>query len=601
MAKSIIIASLIATAFIGTAATGVNAAATANEAPPSAAARHRAGRRERGEKRLNALRSDIEAIKRTALKPDGTSKIEHVVVAMLENRAFDHMLGWMGEWGVPVDGLTGAESNMITRDDGSTFEAFVNGDCPYINPFDPLHDLNNVTNAVMDGARWVNPSPMSGFAQSHYLQGFKTPENVMHGFKPERVPAISTLAKHFAVFDKYFSSVPGPTFPNRLYMQSGTSHGMTVTSNLTILIPGAPQTSVFDVLRANNMTWRTYFEDFPDALVMRNQRTWEDITTNVRWFDDFADDCKKGDMADYTWVSPRFYAFFGKPARDQHPDHDVALGEDFLKQLYEGVRNSPKWEKTLLIVTYDEHGGFYDHVPPPQTQVPNPDGIIGGQGTVNEFNFTRLGVRVPFIAISPYIKKQVVSWPRDAPAKQFEHSSLFATLKRMYGFPEELTKRTAFAAPFDFLLEELDEPRTDCPTTIPVPQPKLGGLASLAAYSIKEAAQEVNDLQHEMWHILASTVKDLELGENGEQLKFSAAKIATLERFSKILLPTESSSSRLAGVINAVRRDPAAANVFTTSASPLLHERMQKASFPTQGDMAGVVLQIMEALVPRRK
>lgn len=527
--------------------------------------------------------------KRTGLKPDGTSKIEHVVVLMLENRAFDHMLGWMGQWGVQVDGLTGKESNKIQRKDGTTHEAFVNGNCPYINPFDPLHDVPNVTHALMDGARWLNPAPMSGFAQSHYVEGFETPENVMTGFTPDRVPAISTLAKNFAVFDKYFCSVPGPTFPNRFYFQSGTSRGMTVTSNMTTLIPGGPQTSIFDVMKSNNMTWRTYFEDLPDALVLRNQRTWHDITTNVRWYEDFARDCKRGDLPNYTWLSPRFYAFFGKPARDQHPDHDVVLGEELVKEVYEAVRNSPLWEKTLLIVTYDEHGGFYDHVSPPQDNVPSPDGIVGGQGTIHEFNFTRLGVRVPFIAISPYIKHQVVSWPKDAPAKQFEHSSMYATLRRLYGFPEELTKRTAFAAPFDFLLDELDEPRTDCPTTIPSPKPSL----SHAQRSVLEAAQEVNGLQEEMWHVLASTVKDLELDElKGEQrLRFNAKKADVMSKFSKILLP--SSSKRGGGSLNVLKSG-------TTSSSPLLHKRMQAARFASQGEMAAVVLQIMEALVPKK-
>ena len=182
MVKNIVLASLMATLFVAGATSGHNLPTRRNTNKP----------------------------KRTALKSDGTSKIEHVVVLMLENRAFDHMLGWMGQWGVPVDGLTGKEFNTIYKNDGSSYRAYVNGDCPHINPFDPLHNVPNVTNALMDGSRWLNPAPMSGFAQSHYVQGFETPENVMTGFTPDRVPAISTLAKNFAVFD-------GSTFPNRFH------------------------------------------------------------------------------------------------------------------------------------------------------------------------------------------------------------------------------------------------------------------------------------------------------------------------------------------------------------------------------------------------
>eukprot|EP00743_Colponemidia_sp_Colp-15_P013089 GILK01015083.1.p1 GENE.GILK01015083.1~~GILK01015083.1.p1 ORF type:complete len:437 (-),score=48.98 GILK01015083.1:268-1578(-) len=436
----------------------------------------------------------------------------------------------------------------------------------------------------MNGGQWINPAPMDGFAQAHYNQGFSDPQTVMTGFSPERVPAISTLAQNFAVFDKYFSSIPGPTLPNRMYFHSGTSHGMIEDVNFTTLLPGAPQTSVYDVLNQNNLTWRSYFEDIPDVLLMKNQRTWEQLG-NLRWLDDFSKDCQAGDLPYYTWITPRFYGDFGKKARDQHPDHDVVKGEEFIAEVYEGLRNSPVWNETLLVVVYDEHGGFYDHVSPPQNFVPSPDGIVGGEGTIYQFNFTRMGVRVPFIAVSPYVTKgQVVSWPEEAPYKQFEHSSMYATLKRLNGFEEELTNRTAFAAPFDFLFETLGQPRTDCPTTLPLP-PIDDDPKKVRA----EAMQEVNGLQMELWAMLTSTIHEIETGVNGDaahQLKHAESSAAAKMAFSRILVPKV---GRLSGILKS-----------SPKSSPLLHKRMLAAKFKTQGEMSIVVRQIMEALVAKK-
>ncbi|EMS57546.1 Non-hemolytic phospholipase C [Triticum urartu] len=155
------------------------------------------------------------------------------------------------------------------------------------------------------------------------------------------------------------------------------------------------------------------------------------------------------------------------PGNDDHPSHDVSEGQRFVKEVYEALRSGPQWEETLLVITYDEHGGFYDHVPTP-VGVPSPDGIISDAPFF--FNFDRLGVRVPAFFISPWIEPGTVvhrpSGPH--PTSEFEHSSIPATVKKIFNLGSFLTKRDAWAGTFDVVLTR-DTPRTDCPATLPEP------------------------------------------------------------------------------------------------------------------------------------
>ena len=386
---------------------------------------------------------------------DGSTKIEHWVVLMLENRAFDHMLGWMSQWGLKVDGLNGTEFNMANNT-----KYFVKDQCPYVNPFDPLHDVPDVTKEIMGGTEWVDPSPMSGFAQVHLDN--KDPEfwTVLHGFSPHLVPAISTLAENFVVFDRWYSGLPGPTYPNRMFWHSGTSHGMT-SNDLLSYLPGMPQRTIFDVLNDNDMPWAGYYGDISDTILYSSLRELKNLE-KLHPYKNFEEDVNAGNLGTYTWVTPQFFPWFGVAASDQHPDHDVVKGEELIAAVYKILRNSPIWNKTALVVTYDEHGGFYDHVGPPMKNIPNPDGIVAKDG----FNFTRLGVRVPTIIASPWVSKgQVVSEP---PAAHYEHSSFYATFRKMHALQEQLTNRTAWAATFEHIFS-LATPRTDCPTSLPTP------------------------------------------------------------------------------------------------------------------------------------
>jgi len=394
-----------------------------------------------------------------ALSATEAAKIDTFVVLMLENRAFDHMCGWLNRNNSDIDGLTGNEFNIAN---GTKY--YVKDTCPYVNPFDPNHAFDHTTRQLMGSmSAWLDPAPMDGFVKDHMLSGFPEYWNVMTGFSPERVPAISTLAMEYAVFDKYYSSVPGPTVPNRLYFHSGTSDG-TVHADDVDLEEGWPQRTMIDVLDQSNISWAGYYGDVSDLLYLRSPRMPRNIV-NLHPMDDFFTRAAEGALPQYSWVSPQFYPSLSGQAQDQHPDHDVVEGERLMARVYEALRKSPKWNTTALFITYDEHGGFYDHVPPPQG-IPNPDGKDATDDAY-PFNFTREGIRVCSVLVSPLVKKGTVV--HEAPDAQYEHGSIYRTLQNLWGFAEPpLTKRQAWAHPFDDVLS-LSEPRGDCPTSVPTP------------------------------------------------------------------------------------------------------------------------------------
>jgi len=218
------------------------------------------------------------------------------------------------------------------------------------------------------------------------------------------------------------------------------------------------------------VSWRIYFEEIPSALMMKRLRKVEYLR-NFRTMEQFFQDLNTGDLPTYAWMEPRYYSLFNMPANDQHPAHAVNEGERLMKTIYEALRASPAWNDSLLMITYDEHGGFYDHFPTPLHDIPNPDGLISLKPA---FNFTRLGVRIPVLMISPWVAKGgVMHGPTGPlPSSQFDHSSIPAFLKKWQNLDDYLTKRDAWAGTFEDVFLSLQTPRTDCPETLPaVPPP----------------------------------------------------------------------------------------------------------------------------------
>ncbi|KAL8143935.1 hypothetical protein V2J09_016967 [Rumex salicifolius] len=384
--------------------------------------------------------------------------IKNVVVLVMENRSFDHMIGWMKNSVNPeINGVTGDECNPLSTKNGSRSVCFTD-DAVYVDP-DPGHTFDEVAQQVFGPGSSI--PTMMGFVQQALSVLQDTSDVVMKGFKPERVPVYSSLVSEFAVFDRWFCSLPGPTQPNRLFVYSGTSHGAT-SHILNQLSVGYPQKTIFDSLHDNGIDFNIYFGTIPSVLFYRNLRQLKYIFNFKPYGLRFKRDAITGRLPPLSVIEPRYFDLLDLPANDDHPSHDVANGQRLVKEVYETLRASPQWNQTLFLITYDEHGGFYDHVQTPFVNVPNPDGRTGP--APDHFNFDRLGVRVPTIMVSPWIKRGT--------GTSNHHSSIPATIKKIFNLNSSfLTQRDAWAGTFEGVFGELSSPRTDCPKVLPEVEP----------------------------------------------------------------------------------------------------------------------------------
>jgi phospholipase C len=427
----------------------------------------------------------------------GSPKINNVVVLMLENRPFDHIFGWASDT-LKVNGLTGKEFNYADVRNTSSEKVFVNNKCPYINDCDPSHGTSATTFKVFAGGDGSSEASNGGFAAYEASSKALNYCDVMSGFPPEKLPVINSLASEFAVMDRFFASHPGPTWPNRMYTLSGTSAGSTETYVWYHNMRGKlfPQETIFDQLEVANLTWRNYYNDTPWELFMEKIAHSPD---NLKSMESFYKDAAAGSLPSFSWINPRsgIDVATGVGSNDQHPNHDMNAGEQYIKDIYEALRASPQWEETLFIITYDEHGGFYDHVIPPSVGIPEPGDDEPSYPVVG-FKFDRLGLRVPTLLISPWIAKgTVISEPSEShkptPSSQFDLTSIIATTRRLLGMPTTpLTDRDGWAATFDYVVDALEKPRDDCPVHLP------DALPPTPPTSTPEHALPLNDLQKDI-------------------------------------------------------------------------------------------------------
>ncbi|CAI9103362.1 OLC1v1001827C1 [Oldenlandia corymbosa var. corymbosa] len=400
--------------------------------------------------------------------------IKTVVVLVQENRSFDHVLGWMKKSHNPqIDGVSGNESNPLLTPSPESNRLYFGDQSGQVKE-DPGHSFEDTYEQIF-GVQWTESSPpspnlpptMEGFVQNaeRKLKGMSS--EVMNGYKPELLPVFKELVSEFAVCDRWFSSAPTLTQPNRLFVHSATSYGA-VINDTKMMIEGYPQKTIFESLEQSGFSFGVYYQFPPSTLFFRNLRKLK-YRKNFHQFDmNFKRHCEEGKLPNYVVIEQRYFGTKFLPANDDHPPHDVSEGQKFVKEVYEALRSSPQWNEILFIVVYDEHGGFYDHVPTPTIGVPNPDGIISPPP--HNFGFDRLGVRVPAILISPWIDPGTVLHEAVGPSStsQFEHSSIPATVKKIFNLEGFLTKRDAWAATFDCVLTR-NSPRTDCPVTLPEP------------------------------------------------------------------------------------------------------------------------------------
>ena len=397
------------------------------------------------------------------------SAINHIVVLMLENRSFDHMLGFLysdagnvSPAGHAYEGLSGKESNPDAKGKAVSVFAIQPGtSSTYFQPGADPGEGYTATNAQLFGSNTAPSPPTAGnqgfvtnFAYTlsweSKSKGYSvlpgtTANDIMGMHTPTTLPVLSALARGFAVCDHWYGSVPTETLPNRAFVHAATSQGHMDDKTKSFTSP-----SIYSALSSKGVSWKIYGYN-ADPLT---RHTFADITnlpdSYFGQFKDFQADAANGSLPGYAFLEPSW----GSKGNSQHPNYDVALGEQYIHDVYVALRNSPSWNQTLLIVTYDEHGGCYDHVAPPTNAVP-PDASAGEYG----FDFKRFGPRVPTVLISPLIPAGSVV--RAAGATPFDHTSILKTLQVRWSVPS-LTARDA-AAPDVGAALSLAEPRTDDP------------------------------------------------------------------------------------------------------------------------------------------
>jgi phospholipase C len=455
--------------------------------------------------------------------------IKHIIVLMLENRSFDNILG-------NLPGVVGPAgcSNKDPKDGSIVPVTF---DASYISPAlpdpanpaqvlgDPPHDFVTVNRQLFE---LDNPGPdgrvtCGGFIAAARQAGEDhVAREVMKCFDtPTQLKTFAALAKEFVVCDRWFSSVPGPTWPNRLFAHAATSFGY--VDNHARRYPGP---TIYDKLETAGVEWAIYYHDLAQSACIRGLMDRSDrlLRPRMRHIREFYKDVKRhltGSAKDqalpsYVFIEPGYFEpsrgilsrlldalkglanFVGLPVRpstshanDQHPPHDLRLGEHLIADVYEALRaNEEVWSHCLLIVLHDEHGGLFDHVVPPSAVRPGQR-----RSETASFDFDRLGLRVPAILVSPYLKAGIDS-------TQYEHASIVSTVRSHFcPGAAPLNARDAAAATLrrDLFTEV---PRTDSPKSLPRP-------AAVVAIppSGDPSSRPPNEFQTSLLHLAASVDK----------------------------------------------------------------------------------------------
>jgi phospholipase C len=400
---------------------------------------------------------------------DPLSSVNQVVVLMLENRSFDQLLGFLyadtgnvSPAGDSFEGLVGTESNL--DENGVTVPVskiqISNPNSYYMPGADPGEGYS-ATNSELFGTVTA-PVPAiatnRGFVKDfNYTLGWETREkrsifpgttanSIMGIFTPDMLPVLSGLARGYAVCDHWFASVPTETLPNRAFVCAGTSQGHMDDKTTSYTCP-----SIFGLLSKNNISWAIFGYIDPPLTRQNFTDTTDADDSHFGLFADFQAAAANGTLPAFTFLEPSWDA----AGNSQHPNYDVALGEQLIHDVYYALRKGPAWNETLLIITYDEHGGCYDHVSPPLGAVP-PDNSAGEYG----FDFKRFGVRVPTVLVSPLIAAGTV-FRVPASSVPLDHTAILKTVETRWNLPS-LTARDSAACDLGSVLT-LAVARTDDP------------------------------------------------------------------------------------------------------------------------------------------
>lgn len=319
------------------------------------------------------------------------SGIEHIVVVMMENRSFDHYLGWLPGADGMQEGLSFFDADGVAHETHRLAPEFRGCEHP-----DPTHSYEGGRAAFNGGTcdGWLVAGSNDPFAIGYYAQ-----EDLR--FHGQAVPKWTT-------FDRYFPAILGPTFPNRIYQHAGQTDRISNTFKICKL------PTIWDRLADAGLTGRYYFHDLPVLALWGTK-----YRKIAKRFPSFLKDCITGKLPHVSFIDPRFIGQERGAANDDHPHADIRNGQAFLNLVYKAVTQTRVWSKTVLIINYDEWGGFYDHVPPPAGPLPAADEEAGSDGL--------RGFRVPCLMVAPWSQPGVVSHT------VFDHTSVLKMIEWRWG------------------------------------------------------------------------------------------------------------------------------------------------------------------------
>ena len=372
----------------------------------------------------SATRAD--AATRATLPRPAESGIDHIVVLCMENRSFDHYLGW-------VPGAVGRQRGLTYLDDGGA-----------------PHKTHRLTEWTGCGFNDPDHSYDGGRVQfdGGALDGFRKGDNddfALGYYTEADLPTMSQLVENFTVCDHWFASILGPTYPNRLYTHSAATDRISNTMDTSTL------PTIWDRLGAAGVSANYYFHDLP-VLALYGTK----YVSLSRPFHTFFAQAALGQLPSYTYLDPSFLGEGQGTTNDDHPHADIRRGQALIAQVVQALTTSPTWEKTLLIVTYDEWGGFFDHVAPPRL----PDAVDNPGGDSAHPDHAQAGFRVPSFIVSPFAAKGKVAH------RTLDHSAILRLVEWRFGLAP-VSLRDAASANIAQLLDFSAPNRV--PPTIAVP------------------------------------------------------------------------------------------------------------------------------------
>jgi phospholipase C len=352
--------------------------------------------------------------------PAGTDtmpKIEHIIVLMMENHSYDNYLGMLGRGDGFTLGSNGLPTNSNPNGSGGTELAY--------------HMPTTSQASVHPTQDWVTAHHQYDKGKNDGFVTSASGSGAMGYWQKSDLPFYYSLANTFPIADRWFCSLLGPTFPNRRYLLAATSLGM-VNDTVPVPLVEPPNGTIFELLNSHSITWRDYYSQFPSAALWLGTGVFGN--PNIVGISQFFTDAAAGKLPGFSLIEP---TYTGTSANSEGEGQDIVNGEKFAASVIDALFKSPNWKNSLLVWCYDEHGGYYDHVPPPAALAPD---SVPPNVPSNEVydGFRRYGFRVPAAVISPY------SVPKKITSVVHDHTSVLAMVERKWNLPA-LTYRDANA------------------------------------------------------------------------------------------------------------------------------------------------------------